>query len=118
MDWYIGIDWGSRVHTVCVLDAAGKQRLAKEVEHNGDAVLAFVEQIRALAGDMSRVSVAMESPHGTMLEALMDAGAAAYHINPKQLDRFRDRHSVAGAKDDDLDALVLANSLRTDGPLF
>jgi transposase len=36
----------------------------------------------------------------------------------KQLDRFRDRYSVAGAKDDRLDAFVLAQSLCTDGRLF
>ena len=39
-------------------------------------------------------------------------------INPKQLDRFRDRYNVAGAKDDVLDALVLADSLRTDTHLY
>ena len=41
-----------------------------------------------------------------------------YSINPKQLDRFRDRFTVAGAKDDSLDAYVLADSLRTDMPRF
>src|SRR5258708_7214383 len=44
-----------------------------------------------------------------------------YHvcsINPKQLDRFRDRFSVAGAKDDYRDARVLAHSLRTDQSCF
>ncbi len=35
-------------------------------------------------------------------------------INPKQLDRMRDRFTIAGAKDDRLDAFVLADSLRTD----
>jgi len=37
---------------------------------------------------------------------------------PKQLDRFRDRHSPAGAKDDGRDAFVLADSLRTDPSSF
>ena len=37
---------------------------------------------------------------------------------PKQLDRFRDRHSVAGAKDDRRDAFVLAEALRTDRGAF
>ena len=37
-----------------------------------------------------------------------------YSINPKQLDRFRDRFCVSGAKDDRRDALVLASALRTD----
>jgi transposase len=35
-------------------------------------------------------------------------------INPKQLDRFRDRYTLAGAKDDSRDALVMASALRTD----
>jgi transposase len=37
---------------------------------------------------------------------------------PKQMDRFRDRHTVAGAKDDDLDAFVMVDSLRTDQRCF
>ena len=41
-----------------------------------------------------------------------------HSINPKQLDRFRDRFTVAGAKDDRRDARVLADSLRTDGQCF
>ncbi len=39
-------------------------------------------------------------------------------INPKQLDRFRDRFTVAGAKDDRLDGRVLGDSLRTDRHCF
>ena len=41
-------------------------------------------------------------------------GFAVHSINPKQLDRFRDRISPAGAKDDRRDARVLASALRTD----
>ncbi len=37
-----------------------------------------------------------------------------FAINPKQLDRFRDRFSPAGAKDDRRDARVLADAIRTD----
>ena len=39
-------------------------------------------------------------------------------INPKQLDRLRDRFSVAGAKDDRRDAYVLGDGIRTDRRLF
>lgn len=41
-----------------------------------------------------------------------------FSLNPRQLDRFRDRHTVAGAKDDRRDAFVLADSMRTDLALF
>jgi hypothetical protein len=36
----------------------------------------------------------------------------------KPLDRFRDRSSPAGAKDDSRDAEVLAHALRIDMPAF
>lgn len=37
-----------------------------------------------------------------------------HSINPKQMDRFRDRFTLGGAKDDSRDAEVMASSLRTD----
>jgi hypothetical protein len=54
----------------------------------------------------------------TVVDALIDRGFVVYAINPKQLDRLRDRFSVAGAKDDRRDAYVQADSLRTDRRLF
>lgn len=45
---------------------------------------------------------------------LMERGFAVHSINPKQVDRFRDRHSPAGAQDGRRDARVPASALRTD----
>jgi transposase len=64
------------------------------------------------------VAVAIEIPRGAIVETLIERGFHVFALNPKQLDRFRDRHTVAGAKDDRRDAFVLADSLRTDRPLF
>src|SRR4029450_4317689 len=57
-------------------------------------------------------------PPGASVELLVERGFHVFAINPKQLDRFRDRHTVAGAKDDRRDAFVLADSLRTDRTSF
>jgi transposase len=62
--------------------------------------------------------VAIEIPRGALVETLVERGCHVYTLNPKQLDRFRDRFTVAGAKDDRRDAFVLAASLRTDRPAF
>jgi len=70
------------------------------------------------AGQPQRVAVAIEVPRGAIVEGLVERGFHVFAMNPKQLDRFRDRHSVAGAKDDRRDAFVLADSLRTDQPSF
>jgi len=53
-----------------------------------------------------RVAVAIEVPRGAIVELLVERGFQVFAINPKQLDRFRDRHTVAGAKDDRRDAFV------------
>jgi transposase len=116
---FVGVDWGSKTHSVCVVNAAGERVLEQEVPHRGQDILAFLKQLLQLAdNDPSRVCAAMEAPQGVMVEALLERGVTTYSLNPKQLDRFRDRHSAAGAKDDALDAYVLATSLRTDLPLF
>jgi len=49
---------------------------------------------------------------------LLERGFVVFAVNPKQLDRFRDRFTVAGAKDDRRDALVLGDALRTDRRAF
>ena len=64
------------------------------------------------------MAVAIEVNHGPVVESLVEWGFMVYSINPKQLDRFRDRFSVSGAKDDRKDALVLASALRTDRRRF
>jgi hypothetical protein len=52
------------------------------------------------------------------VEVLLGHGFEVFSINHKQLDCFRDRYFPAGAQDDGRDALVLANSLRTDQHCF
>jgi transposase len=78
-----------------------------------------IEEVLALAaGNAASVGVAIEIPHGPVVQTLVDAGVKVFALNPKQLDRFRDRFTVAGAKDDRRDAHVLASALRTDRHAF
>jgi transposase len=109
---FAGVDLGSREHEACLIDATGKRR-GRRFPHSAEGLASLVAW---LAGDIpaATLAVALEVPHGPVVEALQDAGIAVFSINPKQLDRFRDRHSVAGAKDDRLDAFVLADALRSD----
>lgn len=80
---------------------------------------ALAAELTALApSEPGRIAVAIEVPRGAVVDTLLERGMHVLSLNPKQLDRFRDRHTVAGAKDDRRDALVLADSLRTDRPAF
>ena len=118
-EWCVGIDWGSQQHQVCVLDRDRRLVGERAVTHDGASLAQLAPWLWTLSeGHPQRVSVAIEVPRGAIVEGLIERGFHVLAINPKQLDRFRDRHSVAGAKDDRRDAFVLADSLRTDLPSF
>src|SRR6266850_425965 len=118
-EWFVGIDWGSQQHQVCVLDRDRRLVGARAVDHDGASLAQLAAWLWTLSvGQPQRVSVAIEVPRGAIVEGLLERGFHVFAINPKQLDRFRDRHSVAGAKDDRRDAFVLADSVRTDQPSF
>jgi len=117
--WFVGVDWGTVEHMVNVADVGAVRAHERVVAHTGDGVGAFVAWLTQLAGgSLARVAVAIEKPRGAVIEALLERGAAVFSVNPKQLDRFRDRFSPAGAKDDRLDAQTLRSALQTDRPYF
>ncbi len=70
--------------------------------------------LSASGGVPAQIYVAIEVPHGPVVETLIERGFKVHAINPKQMDRFRDRFTLAGAKDDSRDAEVMASALRTD----
>lgn len=110
-----GIDWADEVHQVWVGDAAGRVLGERQVKHRGDEIVAMVDWLIVFAdGDPDAVVVGIETPHGALVDTLLDRGCHVYAINPKQLDRFRDRFSPSGAKDDRRDAEVAASAVRTD----
>src|SRR6516225_9573028 len=113
-----GVDWGSERHQVCLLDARGTTVGEREFAHSGEGLAELGNWLLSMASGASTVAVAIEVPHGPVVDVLIDRGFVVYAINPKQLDRLRDRFSVAGAKDDRRDAYVSADGLRTDRHLF
>jgi transposase len=116
--WFAGVDWGSEKHQACLLDAQGSIVGEQEFTHSGKGLAELAHWIQSTVGVASSVVIAIEVSHGPVVDVLIDRGFAVHAINPKQLDRLRDRFSLAGAKDDRRDAYVLADGLRTDKHLF
>jgi transposase len=118
VSWFAAVDWGSAQHQACILDSGGAIAGERAFPHGGAGLAALCDWLVSIAGDAGAVAVAIEVPHGPVVDALLERGFAVHAINPKQLDRLRDRFSVAGAKDDRRDARVAAAGLRTDPYLF
>ena len=117
--FFAGIDWGSDKHRVCLTGRDGQIMAERWIEHSGDSLAELAAWLRQHTSDSpSLLAAAIEIPRGAIVETLLEHGFTVFSINPKQLDRFRDRYSPAGAKDDRRDAFVLADALRTDMHCF
>lgn len=114
---FIGDDWAEDHHDVELMDSAGR-RLAKARLPEGVAGLARLHNmIGAQLGedaDEAEVAIGIETDRGPWVAALVAAGYTVYAVNPLQAARYRERHSVSGAKSDPADAHTLADMVRTD----
>ncbi|MGI4755947.1 MAG: IS110 family transposase, partial [Janthinobacterium lividum] len=117
--YFVGIDWGTQAHRVAVLNQDGRVIEQYDSAHSGEGLVALVNKLKQrTACGPAPVAIGIEVAWGALVETLVESGFSLFSINPKQVDRFRDRFTVAGAKDDARDALVLASSLRTDRPSY
>jgi transposase len=111
---YCGIDWAEHHHDIAVVDRRGELLARRRI---GDDIAGFTELCELLyqrSADPEQVHVALETDRGLMVRAVRAAGFRVYAVNPKSVDRYRDRYRVSGAKSDPGDAFVLAELLRTD----
>jgi transposase len=117
--WFVGFDWAMEHHRACLLDAEGNRVAERDVTHDGAGLQGLCSWLLERTGARAEeIAVAIEAPRGPVVEMLLERGFQVFAINPKQLDRFRDRFSMSGAKDDSRDAEVLGHSLRTDRRAF
>jgi transposase len=117
--FYVGIDWATQEHRVVVLDAARRMVHERRLRHDAVALEMFAQWLADQAGGIgSQVAVGLELTRGAIVDVLLARGFHVFALNPKQLDRFRDRFTVAGAKDDRRDAQVVADALATDQAAF
>ena len=114
-EYFCGLDWGNSEHQLCVIDREGTQIGERRAKATGEGISAAIDWLlKQAGGEGSRVAVIIERNDGPIVEALVDRGIHVFVIHPKQLDRFRDRHTASGAKDDRFDAFIAADAGRTD----
>ena len=113
---FVGDDWAEEQHDIELMDPVGR-RLARARLPEGIAGMARLHAMIAeqLGEDTEvEVRVGIETDRGPWVAALIAAGYTVYGINPLQVSRYRDRHSISRAKSDAADAHTLADMVRTD----
>jgi transposase len=111
---FVGLDWAEEHHDVAVMDELGRVVAARRVAEGLAGLTVLHQLLAAHAEDPAEVVVGTETDRGLFVGALVAAGYQVYAINPLQVSRYRDRHTVSGAKSDPGDAKVLADLVRTD----
>ena len=99
----IGIDWAEEFHDV----ALGTQEKGVieqfRIDHGPAGVSALIERALRLEPDPAEVRVVLETRHGLLVEALLDAGFTVVPVNPDLVAR---RRGPARKKDDAEDARI------------
>jgi transposase len=114
MKSYVGIDWSEKHHNVCILNRAGASLSRFEVPHTQAGFQRLEERLVKANEVAADCLVAIETNHNTLVDFLWSRGYTLYILPPNQVKSNRGRHRASRAKDDDNDAHLLADILRTD----
>ncbi len=100
----VGIDWAEDADQVALGRPGEGVIEAFSIPHRPEAVARLIERIGALEPNPAEVRVAIETKHGHLVEALVDAGYTVVPVNPDLVAR---RRGPARKKDDPEDARIL-----------
>jgi len=99
----VGIDWAEEFHLVALGRPGEGVFDVARVEHTPAAVESLVARIATVEPDPAEVRVVIETRHGLLVEALVDAGFTVLPVNPDLVAR---RRGPAKKKDDAEDARI------------
>lgn len=114
---FVGDDWAEAYHDVEIVDEAGRGLAKRRLPEGVMGLAALHELIAGQLGDDEEpgsVLIGIETDRGPWVAALVAAGYEVFAVNPLQVARYRERHSVSGAKSDPGDAHTLAELVRLD----
>jgi len=112
--YYLGVDWADQTHAVWVVEERGTKVTMRTVPHTAEGLSEWGRELDEWRAQGIELWAAIERPEGRVVDVLLDHGVVVYPVNPKALDRARDRFRQSEAKSDPFDARVLADFLRTD----
>ncbi|MCX4776159.1 IS110 family transposase [Streptomyces sp. NBC_01264] len=113
----IGDDWAEDHHDVEVQDGTGRKLAVATLPEGVEGIAKLHALIAKYGGadvDSAEVVVGIETDRGPWVQALIASGYQVFAINPRQVNRFKERYGTSGAKSDKGDAHALADMVRID----
>ncbi|MGW3766196.1 IS110 family transposase, partial [Streptomyces sp. NPDC005131] len=100
-----------------VQDESGRKLAAVNLPEGVTGIARLHELVARHGGedlDPAEVVVGIETDRGSWVQALIASGYQVFAINPRQVNRFKERYGTSGAKSDKGDAHALADMVRID----
>jgi transposase len=115
MSLYIGIDWSEQKHDIAYVNEHGGIIHRQTIPHSEQGFYQFHQTCQTLNGGPDGCIVGLETAHSLLVDYLWAHDyQALYVLPPNVVNKSRDRHRQSVAKNDALDAYVIADILRTD----
>ena len=110
MEHFSGIDNSSLDHKIRLIDENGNQKLSFTIANTFEG---FEELNKKLSG-IENIKIGFELPHGPLIDYLHAKEYNLYSLNPLKIKRYKESIKVSGNKNDDIDALAIAEYLRNN----
>lgn len=114
MKTLIGIDWSKEHHDVRVHNARGACLARFQIKHTLTGFQRLAARIAEVNDNPSDCLVAIEIAENLLVDFLWAQDYRLYVIAPSVVNSSRGRQRASAARDDDSDAALLADILRTD----
>jgi transposase len=112
--YYLGIDWADQKYDVMIVDHNGAIVVEKlAIKKNPAGFEQLLDRLRQLSDDPQHFKIGIETPNNLIVDFLVDLGYAVFALFPGAMKSLRQRYRTTGARDDQFDAFVIADSLRT-----
>ncbi|MBN1499091.1 MAG: IS110 family transposase [Spirochaetes bacterium] len=110
MEHFIGIDNSSLDHKVRVVDEKGNLDLSFTIANDYEGFEMLDRKLRKIKDSQ----IGFELPHGPLVDFLHEHDYKLYSLNPLKIKRFKESLKVSGNKNDDIDAVAIADYLRSN----
>lgn len=95
---YVGIDCADDHHDVHITNDTTKTPAKFRISHDCDGFANLHNKIKSLEKIPASVSIAIGTNKGLLVNDLLRTGYTVYAINPKAVNRFKDRHVLSSDK--------------------
>jgi hypothetical protein len=91
--FFVGIDWATQAHAVCVIDETAHIQWHGSVAHTAAGLTELLGRLRRFR-HRGALRVALERPSGLLVDTLIGAGLEVVPIHPNALKASRPRSSA------------------------